>query len=144
MLITGNLEVGGLLSDCAEAEHTLLVVLGDLQAKNVFVRGELAIAGSLRVQGVVYANSLNDYALTVGKDLSADALIETGMSCHSGVRSAHELCSHFRMKSSRESRQRSSSSVVPFQSTRFSCQKCYETAIQMTVRSSKDFEQGSP
>src|SRR5690349_7506112 len=40
VLVDGNLSVTGLLSDCGDADHTLLVVLGDVTAGHLFLQGE--------------------------------------------------------------------------------------------------------
>ena len=79
VLVDGNLSVQGLLSDCEESDHTLLVVLGNVTARDILSAGEMSIRGNVLVERLVYLNSLNDYRFLVGGDLTAEALAEDGM-----------------------------------------------------------------
>lgn len=81
VLVSGDLIVNGLLSDCNIAEHTLLVVCGNLKATNLHARGEVIVGGNLDIGELAYLSSSNDYMLHVGGSLFAQAFIEEGTYC---------------------------------------------------------------
>ena len=78
VVVAGDLVVHGVVEDCCEADLTLLIVLGDLRARDVVNCSAMYIQGDVHVDGVVYGNSLCDWLLAVGGDLHARALIEDG------------------------------------------------------------------
>lgn len=78
VLVSGDLLVRGCLSDAARHDSTLLIVLGDVEVESAMFYSSVAIAGSLRAKGLVYANSLCDFAVRIGGDVQVAALIEEG------------------------------------------------------------------
>ncbi|NVB38754.1 hypothetical protein G6O69_13015 [Pseudenhygromyxa sp. WMMC2535] len=78
VLVDGNLDVRGVLSDCADRQFTLLVVLGDLTARDMLSCGSVAVDGSVHVERLIYVNSLFDCSFVVYGDLSADGFVEEG------------------------------------------------------------------
>jgi molybdopterin converting factor small subunit len=81
VLVDGDLVVQGLLSDCIDVDHTLLVVLGNLTVRDAHLAGEVMVGGDFSAQGLVFADSSNDYQLLVLGNLKARALVEAGMFC---------------------------------------------------------------
>jgi len=82
LVVFGDLVVDGpLLLD----EHAWLVVTGNVVARDVWATAALYVHGAMRVGGLVYLNTLNDYACIVGA-LEAPVLVEEGM--HTTVRGA--------------------------------------------------------
>lgn len=79
VLVDGNLKVSGLLTDCHDADRMQFVVLGDVEARDLMSFSEMVIGGAVRVERLIYLNSLNDYSFLVYGDLSADGLVEEGM-----------------------------------------------------------------
>jgi hypothetical protein len=80
VLVLGDLRVGGLVSDCRMADHTLLVVTGSLFARNAYIRGALEVGRDVVIDELLYLNSLNDFRTLVGGNVRASVLWEEGMS----------------------------------------------------------------
>lgn len=78
LIVTGTLEVAGSLVD-ATHPLSLLVVLGDLVAGQAVTLGELQAAGNVRVRGLWFLCSGNDYVVRVGGDVDTGVLFEDGM-----------------------------------------------------------------
>lgn len=78
VLVSGDLVVRGCLSDAARHDNTLLIVLGDVEVESAMFYSAVWIAGSLRANGLVYANSLCDHTVRVGGEVKVRALIEEG------------------------------------------------------------------
>jgi hypothetical protein len=77
MVVTGSLHVAGLLTDGKGADHTLLVVLGDLEAHSLLTVSAVFVAGEVRLKGVAFGDSLGDEVFDAGA-LTARAVIESG------------------------------------------------------------------
>lgn len=78
LVVTGSLYVAGALVDSAYP-LSVLVVLGDLVAANVVTRGELAVGGSVRIAGLWFLNSGNDYEVRVAGNVRTGLFYEGGM-----------------------------------------------------------------
>ncbi|MFP2924641.1 leucine-rich repeat domain-containing protein [Pyxidicoccus sp. 3LG] len=76
LVVSGSLRLKGLLEDGHAADHTLLVVLGDLEVENVATFSAIFVAGDARVRGLVFGDSLGDDIFCVGGGLKARALVE--------------------------------------------------------------------
>jgi predicted DNA-binding WGR domain protein len=76
LVVTGNLRVRGLLSDGHKADETLLVVLGDLEAKNIATFGAILVARNAKVREVVYGFSAHDRIFLCGGALSARCFLD--------------------------------------------------------------------
>lgn len=57
-----------------------LIVLGDLEASHWWQRSYALVEGKVSLQGILFANSLNDYSLGIGNGVTAKVLMEHGMS----------------------------------------------------------------
>ena len=84
VLVDGNLRVRGLLSDCGDVDQTLLVVIGDVVARDLHTNGEMIVGGNVSVERLIYANSANDYSFLVHGSVTTQALVEEGMLCWVG------------------------------------------------------------
>ncbi|MCY1017094.1 leucine-rich repeat domain-containing protein [Pyxidicoccus sp. MSG2] len=76
LVVTGSVRLKGLLEDGHEADHTLLVVLGDLEVENVATFSAMFIAGNVRIRGMLFGDSLGDDVFCVGGGLKARTLVE--------------------------------------------------------------------
>jgi hypothetical protein len=76
LVVSGSVRLKGLLEDGHAADHTLLVVLGDLEVENVATFSAMFIAGNVRIRGLLFGDSLGDDVLCVGGGLTARALVE--------------------------------------------------------------------
>ncbi|NVJ24764.1 leucine-rich repeat domain-containing protein [Myxococcus sp. AM011] len=76
LVVSGSVRLKGLLEDGHSADHTLLVVLGDLEVENVATVSAMFIAGDVRIRGVLVGDSSGDDVFCVGGGLKARALIE--------------------------------------------------------------------
>ncbi|WP_044890796.1 leucine-rich repeat domain-containing protein [Myxococcus hansupus] len=76
LIVSGSVRLKGLLQDGHAADHTLLVVLGDLEVENVATFSAMFIAGDVRIQGLLFGDSYGDDVFCVGGGLTARALIE--------------------------------------------------------------------
>jgi hypothetical protein len=82
VVVSGDLVVGGCLQDGEQADHTFLVVLGSLRARDICTLSLIAVFGDVEVDGVVFGDSLGDEVLAVGGDLRATAVIANGHNVH--------------------------------------------------------------
>ncbi|TSC28398.1 leucine-rich repeat domain-containing protein [Corallococcus sp. Z5C101001] len=78
LVVSGNVRINGLLEDGHAADHTLLVVLGDLEAENIATFSTLFVAGDARIHGLLFGASLNDDLFCVAGGLTANTLAEGG------------------------------------------------------------------
>ncbi|MCU0353314.1 MAG: hypothetical protein MUD08_06170 [Cytophagales bacterium] len=78
LLFAGDLTVNGILEDAIETNISLLLVLGDVHCQNLFTFSQICIAGNLTVENTIVADSLCDYSLDVGGDITAHAILEKG------------------------------------------------------------------
>ncbi|QSQ20439.1 leucine-rich repeat domain-containing protein [Pyxidicoccus parkwayensis] len=76
LVVSGSVRLKGLLSDGHAADHTLLVVLGDLEVENVATFSAMFIAGNARIRGLLFGDSLGDDVFCVGGGLTARTLVE--------------------------------------------------------------------
>ncbi|NVJ23980.1 MULTISPECIES: leucine-rich repeat domain-containing protein [Myxococcus] len=76
LVVSGSLRLKGLLEDGHAADHTLLVVLGDLEVENVVTLSAMFIAGDVRIRGLLFGDSLGDDVFWVGGGLKARVLVE--------------------------------------------------------------------
>ncbi|GHH04796.1 hypothetical protein GCM10012319_74330 [Comamonas sp. KCTC 72670] len=76
LVVSGNVRLKGRLEDGHAADHTLLVVLGDLEVENVATFSAMFIAGNVRIRGLLFGNSYGDDVFCVGGGLKARAIVE--------------------------------------------------------------------
>ncbi|QDE99017.1 leucine-rich repeat domain-containing protein [Myxococcus xanthus] len=76
LVVSGSVRLKGLLEDGHAADHTLLVVLGDLEVENVATFSAMFVAGNVRIRGLLFGDSLGDDIFWVGGALTARALVE--------------------------------------------------------------------
>src|SRR5215217_1749980 len=76
LVVSGSVRLKGLLEDGHAADHTLLVVLGDLEVENVATFSAMFIAGNVRIRGLLFGDSLGDDVFSVAGGLKARALVE--------------------------------------------------------------------
>ena len=77
-IVDGNLTVAGLIQDCVKVDASLLIVLGDVACRNFITLSSIFITGNLNINNIVLGDSLGDYALKVGGDLTARTVMEGG------------------------------------------------------------------
>ncbi len=77
-IVWGDLHVGGTVLDRASGQLSLLIVLGDMKARNVVTRGDICIAGDLRVRDTIYGSSSGKHTLVVGGTIDARAIVNHG------------------------------------------------------------------
>lgn len=78
VIINGNLNVTGIISDCDGVDSSLLIVLGNVSCKNVITLSAMHITGNLQVEHTLLGDSLNDYVCNVGGNLDVRTIIEGG------------------------------------------------------------------
>ncbi|MCP3137079.1 leucine-rich repeat domain-containing protein [Pyxidicoccus xibeiensis] len=76
LVVSGNVRLKGLLEDGHAADHTLLVVLGDLDVENVATFSAMFVAGNARIRGLLFGDSLGDDVFCVAGGLKARVLVE--------------------------------------------------------------------
>jgi hypothetical protein len=76
LVVSGSVRLKGLLEDGHKADHTLLVVLGDLEVENVATFSAMFVAGNARIRGMLFGDSLGDDVFCVGGGLKARTLVE--------------------------------------------------------------------
>ncbi|WP_342380535.1 leucine-rich repeat domain-containing protein [Myxococcus stipitatus] len=76
LVVTGSVRLQGLLEDGHQADHTLLVVLGDLEVEHVVTFSAIFVAGKVSIRGLLVGDSLGDDVFCVGGGLTARALVE--------------------------------------------------------------------
>ncbi|RKH64462.1 leucine-rich repeat domain-containing protein [Corallococcus aberystwythensis] len=76
LVVSGSVRLKGLLQDGHAADHTLLVVLGDLDAENVATFSAMFIAGNVRIRGLLFCDSYGDDVFCVGGGLKARTIVE--------------------------------------------------------------------
>lgn len=73
-LVGGDLRISGLLRDTVDNDQSLLIVLGSLEVDRAVIGGEVIVLGDLRVHDTIVLDSMGDYVLSVGGDLTARGL----------------------------------------------------------------------
>ncbi|AGC43890.1 hypothetical protein MYSTI_02574 [Myxococcus stipitatus DSM 14675] len=76
LVVSGSVRLEGLLEDGHQADHTLLVVLGDLEVENLATFSAIFVAGKVSIRGLLVGDSLGDDVFCVGGGLKARALVE--------------------------------------------------------------------
>lgn len=100
-IIWGSLRVNGPLRDGREHGHTLLAVLGNLEAHDIVARSALAVAGDVRVRGTLLgsmaeAKRSSWEVVAIGGALHTGLLINAGHWFHlSGTVTADYIFGHF-------------------------------------------------
>lgn len=100
-IVWGNLKIDGALRDGREGGQTMLVVLGDLSAKDIVARSAIGVAGNLDVSGTFFA-AIPDAtrssweSVTVGGKTKTHTLINAGHWVHLlGTVEAEVVFGHF-------------------------------------------------
>lgn len=78
LIVNGNLNVAGNISDCDGVDSSLLIVLGNVKCKNLLTFSAMHITGDLHVDHTLLGDSLNDYQCNIGGNLQARTIIENG------------------------------------------------------------------
>jgi hypothetical protein len=78
VIVNGNLNVTGIISDCEGVDSSLLIVLGDVTCKNLITLSAMYITGDLKVALTLLGDSLNDYSCKIGGNLKVRTIIEGG------------------------------------------------------------------
>jgi len=78
LLVEGSLRVGGRVQDGNKADQTLLIVLGDLRARDLVALSSIQVGGSLQISNAIYGNSMGDDTLLVGGETRARGVIGDG------------------------------------------------------------------
>ena len=78
VIVNGNLNVTGIISDCNSVDSSLLIVLGNVTCKNLITLSAIYITGDLKVAHTLLGDSLNDYECKIGGNLEARTIIEGG------------------------------------------------------------------
>jgi hypothetical protein len=78
VLVKGNLNIQGMISDCKDVDASLLIVLGNVTCKNLITLSAMYITGDLKVAHTMLADSLNDYTCKIGGNLEVRTIIEGG------------------------------------------------------------------
>ena len=86
VVVNGDLIADGLVEDGHETDAPFLAVMGAFEAEHFCTCGLTIIGTNALIRGLLYANSLNDFSLEVGGDLTSKALIEGGHFCKIGGR----------------------------------------------------------
>ena len=76
VIVNGNLNVTGNISDCDGEDNTLLIVLGNVKCKNFLTYSATFITGDLHVEHTLLGESAND--CNIGGNLQARTIIEAG------------------------------------------------------------------
>ncbi len=80
VIVNGNLNVQDTIADCQRADNSILIVLGDVSCKNLLNLSAMHISGNLEVRNVLLGDSLCDYTLSVGGNLTAPTILDYGHS----------------------------------------------------------------
>jgi hypothetical protein len=78
VIVNGNLNVTGIISDCKGVDASLLIVLGNVSCKNLITLSAMYITGDLKVAHTLLGDSLNDYTCKIGGNLEVRTIIEGG------------------------------------------------------------------
>ena len=78
VIVNGNLNVTGIISDCEGVDSSLLIVLGNATCKNLITLSVIHITGDLKVAYTLLGDSLNDYVCNIGGNLEAGTIVEGG------------------------------------------------------------------
>jgi hypothetical protein len=78
VIVNGNLNVTGIISDCDCQDSSLLIVLGNVTCKNLITLSAMFITGDLKVAHTLLADSANDFVCKIGGNLDARTILERG------------------------------------------------------------------
>lgn len=78
VLVDGDLEVGGLVTDSQQADDSMLIVLGNLSCENLVTLSTIYITGNLDVENTILADSCCDCMLMVGENIDCHTLLDYG------------------------------------------------------------------
>ena len=78
IIVDGNLIVKDYIQDCNGTDASLLIVFGDVRCRNLITLSGMFITGSLHAERTVLGDSLCDYVLKVGGDLTAKTIVNGG------------------------------------------------------------------
>lgn len=78
VIVNGNLNVPGNISDCEGVDSSLLIVLGNVTCKNLITLSAMYITGDVKVAHTLLGDSLNDYSCKIGGNLETRTIIEGG------------------------------------------------------------------
>ncbi len=78
VIVNGNLNVADIIEDCEKVDSSLLIVLGDVNCKNLITLSSMYITGDLNARNVVLGDSLCDYVLNVGGNIVTKTILDYG------------------------------------------------------------------
>ena len=76
--LKGDLDIAGTLEDCEKADSSLLIVLGNLSCRNLINLGSMHVTGNVNVEQTILGDSLCDYSLSAGGNISARTILDNG------------------------------------------------------------------
>jgi hypothetical protein len=78
VIVNGNLNVTDVIEDCDKVDSSLLIVLGNVNCKNLITLSSMYITGDLNAKNVVLGDSLCDYVLNVGGNIVTKTILDYG------------------------------------------------------------------
>ncbi|MBE8723546.1 hypothetical protein [Flavobacterium hungaricum] len=78
VIVNGNLNIADIIEDCEKVDSSLLIVLGDVNCKNLITLSSMYITGDLNARNVVLGDSLCDYVLNVGGNIVTKTILDYG------------------------------------------------------------------
>jgi hypothetical protein len=78
VLINGNLNVVEIIEDCEKVDSSLLIVLGNVNCKNLITLSGISIIGDLNAENAILGDSLCNYALNVGGNIVTKTILDYG------------------------------------------------------------------
>jgi len=78
VIINGDLTVTNTIEDCEGVDSSLLIVLGNVNCKNLITLSSMYITGDLNASNAVLGDSLCDYVLDVGGNIVTKTILDYG------------------------------------------------------------------
>ncbi|MFD1603028.1 hypothetical protein ACFSJW_06990 [Flavobacterium artemisiae] len=78
VIVNGNLNVTDVIEDCEKVDSSLLIVLGNVNCKNLITLSSMYITGDLNAKNVILGDSLCDYVLNVGGNIVTKTILDYG------------------------------------------------------------------
>ncbi|WP_055098526.1 hypothetical protein [Flavobacterium aquidurense] len=78
VLVNGDLNVTNIIEDCDKVDSSLLIVLGNVNCKNLITLSSMYFTGDLNAKNVILGDSLCDYVLNVGGNIVTKTILDYG------------------------------------------------------------------
>ncbi|MFH7014732.1 hypothetical protein [Flavobacterium sp. FlaQc-47] len=78
VLVNGDLNVADVIEDCDKVDSSLLIVLGNVNCKNLITLSSMSFTGDLNATNVILGDSLCDYVLNVGGNIVTKTILDYG------------------------------------------------------------------